>query len=84
MGLSPPGLFSFPSPSARVRIFPPFVRPRHHFLFPCPRILCVYSLLFLLLIPSDLGYDIGTLLQTLTVHAGASGLAALASRNLAR
>ena len=52
--------------------------------FPCPCLLCLSSLRRLLIVPLDLGRDVSALPQTLTGHAGASGLAALALRGLAR
>ena len=51
---------------------------------PCYRLLCVSYLRCPLLVPSGLRCDVGTLLQKLAGQAGVSGLAALASRGLAR
>ena len=51
--------------------------------FPRPRLFCVSYLSFPLLFLSGLGRDVGTLTQTLAGHAGASGLASLASCGLA-
>ena len=49
-----------------------------------PRLPCEGSSICKALVPSSLGRDIGTLLQTLARHASVSGLAALTLRSLAR
>ena len=51
---------------------------------PCPRLVLMFSLLCLLLVPWGLWCNIGPLPQTLASHAGAVGLTSLAFHSLAR
>ena len=63
---------------------PPLHAPAPPHSLSCTHASYVCSQRYLMLAPSGLGRDVGTLSQTLTGHAGAIGLAVLASRILER
>ena len=66
------------------RSLPSLRAPVPPFSLICPYLLCIFFLRRLMIVPSGMGRDIGTLPHILEGHTGASGLAAVASRVCAR